>query len=1054
MRLLKRGKQVLLIIALMLGLFPVYQRAEITVQAETDFGYYPMQCDSGQYEVDTVNDDGSYSKISCSADINVAKNTMYANGSNAVVRHSASHSQSHVIMMSYGIVYSYPQRDNSNTVTIQQFYQDSSASSKTTYVTVHREMTFDGTYDYNPLTGDGTVAVTINGFSGFISLKNIDLVPMKYVTNHIAIWLGGNQTSNFYENPFLTYVYQGYYKVEQNGSYLDLVYHCHSGWADPKDSSHEPAEWTFDIGPAADWMTSGAVYYSKDGVNFYSDRYYGSQAGVYYDYYQFLPLRTTSSISASTFNTFLSSKGKDSSSKLWDTGQTFLDAQSQYGINALLVYAMACLESGYGTSDYAKNRNNLFGWSAYDSNPDSASYFSSISQAVNEHMGINLRGYINTNDTRFFGPQLGNKGSGLNVKYAGDPYWGMKIAAIAYEIDKCNNGWSGQLTDYNASAVGVITDDTFTDVLSSAGGSTLYNTQYGSRYQKNHMVSIIAESGDWYEIQSTNYISNGSILSISSSTGLLQYDWNTNVGWVKKSSVTRTNSAILDTKGTEPTGDVVRTLGSISFTADGGLSISGQNYRPGIYVTADNSVVQTAYLMDGSFKNVGEVKLTSVLSGSDVLGYTGVFDLSSLENGTYFFSISTVYGSMTDYNDLWQLSTEAALPEDLLKNGKVYHLSAEGDTKILKLTVSDISCGTGASYDSASNACVCMTGYENWLSGTGCSVKAADTSSLTLMRSTDQAFYKDDGHTIVVSGVAFIQGMNAAASQSDIKETVSIVNMETQTETPVNTVTSSLATAYNLYDGYDYTQIQYSAEIDLAELEPGSYYLKISLQNGDVTKSGMLVMNRGSETLDTKSYTRTDGYTAVFKAVALTNYRLEISIEKSQLDTSVISKPNRSASVFGANTITLNQSVLSIDGYAFMNGASASETDNPKENVILVSEEDGRVITLTPSAESKACAFDITSIRGSKYDLSNSCFSFSSDLSSLSAGTYLMYIDLSSGSYRDIYNMYSISSISLPSSEVNGRTYVISKSSVRSRFVLTITDPAVQDAESSAPAVK
>ncbi|NCB34035.1 MAG: hypothetical protein EOM64_09215, partial [Erysipelotrichia bacterium] len=747
-------------------------------------------------------------------------------------------------------------------------------------------------------------------------------------------------------------------------------------------------------------------------------------------------------------------KGKDSSSKLWDTGQTFLDAQSQYGMNALLVYSMACLESGYGTSDYAKNRNNLFGWSAFDSNPDSASYFKSIPQAIIEHMGINLRGYADTNDTRFFGSQLGNKGSGLNVKYAGDPYWGMKIAAIAYEIDKCNNGWSGQLTDYNAAAVGVITDDVFTNVLSSAGGSVLYGTQYGARYQKNHMVSITAGNGDWYQIQSTDYLVNGQAMTISKTTGLLPYDWGTNVGWVKKSSVTRTNNAVLINKGTEPTGDPVRSLTSAVFKEDGRLQISGQNYRPGIYVTKENAASQTAFLQDASFKNISEVKLTSVLSGSDVLGYTGAFDLSSLKNGTYFFSMTTVYSSLADYNDSWQLSTDAALPEDLLKNGKVYHVSTEGSSRILKLTVSDISCGTGASYDSSSNACACIAGYENWTAGSGCSLKAENTGNLTLMRSTDQAVYKEDGHTVRVSGLAFIKGMNASAAQTDIKETVILVNMETGSETEVNTVTSSLNDAYNLYDGYDYTQIQYAAEIDLNALNPGNYYLKINVSNGNEAKNAMLVMNQGSEVLDTKSYARADGCTAVFKAVALTNYRLEISIEKNQLDASVISKPNRSASVFGANTIAFDQSVLNIDGFAFINGTSVSASDNPKEYVILVNEADGSTVTLTPAAVSKSCAFDITSIRGSKYDLSKACFSFSSDLSVLNSGTYVMYMDLTNSNYHDIFSMYSISSISLPSSEINGRTYAVSKSSVRGRFILTITDSAVQDAESSAPAVQ
>ena len=36
------------------------------------------------------------------------------------------------------------------------------------------------------------------------------------------------------------------------------------------------------------------------------------------------------------------------------------------------------------------------------------------------------RGYSDPEDWRYFGGYLGNKGSGANVKYASDPFWGEK----------------------------------------------------------------------------------------------------------------------------------------------------------------------------------------------------------------------------------------------------------------------------------------------------------------------------------------------------------------------------------------------------------------------------------------------------------------------------------------------------------------------------------------------------------------------------------------------------------------------------------------------------
>ena len=40
----------------------------------------------------------------------------------------------------------------------------------------------------------------------------------------------------------------------------------------------------------------------------------------------------------------------------------FLQAEEEYGINACFIAAVAAHESGWGQSDLAKNKNNLFGW--------------------------------------------------------------------------------------------------------------------------------------------------------------------------------------------------------------------------------------------------------------------------------------------------------------------------------------------------------------------------------------------------------------------------------------------------------------------------------------------------------------------------------------------------------------------------------------------------------------------------------------------------------------------------------------------------------------------
>ena len=68
--------------------------------------------------------------------------------------------------------------------------------------------------------------------------------------------------------------------------------------------------------------------------------------------------------------------------KLHGLGSAFVEAEQKYGVNALYMMGLACLESGFGNSAFAQKRNNLYGWNAVDSNPNNASTFKNKKEAT------------------------------------------------------------------------------------------------------------------------------------------------------------------------------------------------------------------------------------------------------------------------------------------------------------------------------------------------------------------------------------------------------------------------------------------------------------------------------------------------------------------------------------------------------------------------------------------------------------------------------------------------------------------------------------------------
>ncbi|MCI6696396.1 MAG: glucosaminidase domain-containing protein [Erysipelotrichaceae bacterium] len=493
------------------------------------------------YEVAYINDDGSFSTESCYSDFASAKNRMKELGGDVVVRHDSSYSYTKIIAMNSGIAYSYP-RDGA-TLNIYQDVNNHSIYYKQTYVARHFELNYLDTERYLG-DGRGMIETNINGFHGFTDLEYVDLVPSKFIRNGIAITLGGNNPYTN-EETFTFVPKQNYYERRTSGNYSEIVYHIYRGFP---ANGYEPVSEAIVIGPAPSDMNEGVKYYSYDGVNFYSDSDFKNKSFTYYNYYQFLPLRSKTNISADIFNSYIS---KYDNSVMRDTGQTFIDAQNKYGINALLLFAMAAHESANGTSGYATKRNNLFGWNAVDANPNQATSFSSVAVCVNQQAGVNLRGFVDVTDGRFFSSSLGNKGSGLNVKYASDPYWGMEIASIAYQIDKLSKNKNGTLSDYNYYSLSLINKfDIPVKQEPSDGSKTLYTTQYGPHYQEGFIVIDLGTQGSYTKVQSTNPIDeNGNIKTHRTpiTTGNLnpisygEYDFDRSVAYINSEYLTVVN---------------------------------------------------------------------------------------------------------------------------------------------------------------------------------------------------------------------------------------------------------------------------------------------------------------------------------------------------------------------------------------------------------------------------------------------------------------------------------------------------------------------------------
>ena len=137
-----------------------------------------------------------------------------------------------------------------------------------------------------------------------------------------------------------------------------------------------------------------------------------------------MDLTAPSGLTLSDYKTILGYNASDKNSIFADNYEAFYNAEQKYGVNGIFIAAVGIHESAWGTSYLAKEKNNLFGYKAYDRDPiNSAQDFESYVDAINVVAEALSKNYLTPTGSFFNGYTV----ESVNQKYASDKAWHEKV---------------------------------------------------------------------------------------------------------------------------------------------------------------------------------------------------------------------------------------------------------------------------------------------------------------------------------------------------------------------------------------------------------------------------------------------------------------------------------------------------------------------------------------------------------------------------------------------------------------------------------------------------
>lgn len=340
---------------------------------------------------------------------------------------------------------------------------------------------------------DDQVYFKVSGDIGYISIDEVEIVAFNELNTRISAY----------------YVKDGilYHNIKTN---FDNNYYTYS----------------LAIDDAPDYLENDAMYYSYDGIYFYTsfnemiDDYREGTCdssinnnNPYYNYYQFLPVRSYTNIKLEEIEDYfyktLKIKGKLNSysdlskdgandvvnrSQYYEEFKSFYTYEEIYGTNAMRLLAESINESSFGKSYNSYIKNNVYSFSAYDTNDERENdRYNNIDTSIYSHAKYFLsHAYANNMYDDYKGSFLGNKASGVSASYSSDLFNAEKVASFYYQIDS-NIGYK----DKNAYTLGVIENLDTLDIFEEENGEVLFSLNN----LHNYTVILLEETDEYYKIQ-------------------------------------------------------------------------------------------------------------------------------------------------------------------------------------------------------------------------------------------------------------------------------------------------------------------------------------------------------------------------------------------------------------------------------------------------------------------------------------------------------------------------------------------------------------------------
>lgn len=148
-----------------------------------------------------------------------------------------------------------------------------------------------------------------------------------------------------------------------------------------------------------------------------------------------MPLNKASGLTLNDYKKIFTGLSNDTNYIFEDNYSVFYNMEKKYNINGIFLASIAIHESGWGTSQIAADKHNLFGYGSYDETPYESSFeFENYAECIETVAKSLVKYYINPSGTKIYDGELasawyynGPTLSGVNTRYASDEQWHEKV---------------------------------------------------------------------------------------------------------------------------------------------------------------------------------------------------------------------------------------------------------------------------------------------------------------------------------------------------------------------------------------------------------------------------------------------------------------------------------------------------------------------------------------------------------------------------------------------------------------------------------------------------